>query len=174
MLNEGVDTTKGNSFTTTLDASSITTFTTSPEHGGRYGNAAPVADAGADQTVTDEDNNGYEPVTLDGSASHDGDGSVTIYTWSEAGKQIADGMQPVVNIETGIHHILLTVADSDGAIATDSVTVTVNMASESPIPALCSPIVSGVTLKLTVSLSLPSSVTSLVCITTSSSFRLAS
>ena len=129
MLNEGVDTTKGNSFTTTLDASSITTFTTSPEHGGRYGNAAPVADAGADQTVTDDNNDGYEPVTLDGSASHDGDGSVTIYTWSEAGKQIADGMQPVVNIETGIHHILLTVADSDGAIATDSVTVTVNMAS---------------------------------------------
>jgi O-glycosyl hydrolase len=129
VLNEGTDTTTGSSFTTRLDAFSVNTFTTYPVNGGRYGNTAPVANAGAGQTVTDADNNGYESVTLDGSASGDTDGSVIIYTWSEAGKQIADGMKPVLNIETGVHNILLTITDSDGATATDSVVVTVNMAS---------------------------------------------
>jgi len=128
VINDGTDTTSGGLFTATLDALSITTFTTLPDNGGRYGNIPPVADAGTDETYTDSDNNGYEPVTLDGSASSDPDGTVTIYTWSEAGREIATGMQPLVDISTGIHTLRLTITDSDGATATDSVTITVNLA----------------------------------------------
>lgn len=129
VLNEGVDTTSGGAFTTTLDASSITTFTTIPDNGGQFGNTPPIANAGIDQTFMDTDNNGYESVSLDGSASSDPDGTVTIYTWSEAGNEIASGVQPMVDIATGVHDILLTITDSDGATATDSVTIIVNMAS---------------------------------------------
>lgn len=57
-------------------------------------NQPPVADAGADQTVA-----GGDRVTLDGSASHDPDGSIASYSWTQQ-----EG--PVVAIE-----------DADRAIA---------------------------------------------------------
>ncbi|MFQ5630229.1 MAG: S8 family serine peptidase, partial [bacterium] len=43
---------------------------------GGGGPQAPIANAGADQTVTDNDGNGIESVTLDGSASFDPDGTI--------------------------------------------------------------------------------------------------
>jgi O-glycosyl hydrolase len=127
VYNDSIVNTSGGEFTATLDAMSITTFTTFPDNGGRIGNIPPLANAGNDTTITDSDGDGSELITLDGSASSDEDGSVTMFTWSEAGKQIAAGMNPGINIKTGVHHILLTITDSDGAIATDSVTVTVNL-----------------------------------------------
>ena len=45
-------------------------------------NQGPTAGAGADQAVTDSDENGSETVTLDGSGS-DTDGSIVSYQWSE-------------------------------------------------------------------------------------------
>src|SRR4030095_16636212 len=42
-------------------------------------NLPPLADAGADQTVPDNDRNGTELVTLDGRASSDRDGSIVSY-----------------------------------------------------------------------------------------------
>jgi glucuronoarabinoxylan endo-1,4-beta-xylanase len=131
VTNEGKVITSGGSFTAALDARSITTFTTFPENGGRSENSAPVADAGIDQTLTDTDNNGRESITLDGSASSDPDGTVAIFTWSEAGKEIASGINPTFEIGTGIHHILLTITDNDGATAKDSLVVTVNLPSGS-------------------------------------------
>jgi O-glycosyl hydrolase len=127
VYNDSIVNTSGGSFTASLDAMSITTFTTFPDNGGRRGNIPPVANAGNDTTLTDSDGDGFELITLDGSASSDEDGSVSMFTWSEAGKQIASGMNPGINIKTGIHRILLTITDSDGALATDSVTVTVNL-----------------------------------------------
>src|SRR4030042_7036248 len=44
-------------------------------------NVPPVADAGSDQEVTDNDDNGSETVTLDGSASSDSDGPLTSWGW---------------------------------------------------------------------------------------------
>jgi glucuronoarabinoxylan endo-1,4-beta-xylanase len=127
VTNEGKVITSGGSFTAALDAQSITTFTTFPDNGGRSGNIAPVAEAGIDQTYTDNDNNGRESIALDGSASIDPDGTVTIYTWSEAGIEIASGKNPTFDIGTGVHHIMLTITDNDGALAKDSLVVTVNL-----------------------------------------------
>jgi O-glycosyl hydrolase len=129
VINDSIVFTSDDTCTATLAAQSITTFTTSPENGGRFGNIGPVADAGADETYTDTDNNGYETVMLDGSGSTDPDDSVSIYTWSEGGIQIASGKQPLVDIQTGVHYIFLTATDSDGATDLDSVTITVNMQS---------------------------------------------
>lgn len=89
-------------------------------------NEAPVANAGADQTLTDTDNNGSEAVTLDGSASTDSDGSITNYVWSENGSEIATGASPTVNLTTGSHTIILTVTDDDGATDDDQVIVIIN------------------------------------------------
>jgi subtilisin family serine protease len=43
----------------------------------------PVANAGPDQTVTDADGDGSALVSLDGSASHDDNGTLVAYEWRE-------------------------------------------------------------------------------------------
>jgi len=90
------------------------------------GNAAPVADAGPDQTVTDTDDGGDESVTLDGTGSSDSDGSITSYVWKENSTQIATGSGPSVTLDVGVHTIELTVTDDDSATDTDTVVITVN------------------------------------------------
>ena len=96
-------------------------------------NAAPVADAGPDQTVTDSDDSGNEPVTLDGSGSSDSDGSISSYEWLEGGSQIATGANPTVELDTGAHTITLTVTDDEGASGSDDVLITVEAANEAPV-----------------------------------------
>ena len=93
------------------------------------GNNFPTANAGPDQTVTDTDNSGTESVILDGSASTDSDGTITSYTWSEGGVEIATGATPTVDLAVGTHVITLTVTDNDGLTATDDVTITVQPGS---------------------------------------------
>lgn len=89
-------------------------------------NQPPIADAGPDQTVTDLDNNGTEPVTLDGSSSSDPNGSIVNYTWTEGVTQIATGIDPTVILNVGVHPIDLIVTDNQGAMDTAKVTITVN------------------------------------------------
>ena len=92
-------------------------------------NAAPTADAGPDQTVTDTDGGGDESVTLDGSASTDpAPGSVSIHEWSESGSVIATGAIPAVTLGVGTHVITLEVTDNDGATDTDTITIDVTPA----------------------------------------------
>jgi hypothetical protein len=86
----------------------------------------PVANAGPDQTVVDTDGNTLEVVTFDGTASSDPDGTIVAYTWSENGSQIAAGVAPQVPLAVGAHTLTLTVTDSAGATATDTVVITVN------------------------------------------------
>jgi len=90
------------------------------------GNQAPTADAGPDQTVTDDNGNGSESVDLDGSGSTDSDGTIQSYVWSEGGTQITTGVSPNVTLSTGQHTITLTVTDDDSATDTDTVTITIN------------------------------------------------
>ena len=88
----------------------------------------PHADAGPDQTVVDTDNNGSEPVTLDGSASfHDGEGSIILYSWAEGATSLGDFSDPttVVTLPLGQHTITLTVTDTVGFHATDTVGINV-------------------------------------------------
>jgi hypothetical protein len=91
-------------------------------------NVPPVANAGADQTLTDTDLNGEELVHLDGSRSADSDGTIVRYQWTDSGGNIVgttaicDVYQLIGVTET----YTLKVWDDDGATDTDTCTVTVN------------------------------------------------
>lgn len=69
----------------------------------------PVADAGPDQSVEED-----ESVTLDGSGSSDSDGSISSYTWRYGTDQWM-GVSPTISTSgwgTGYHTITLTVVDN--------------------------------------------------------------
>ncbi|MDX2130744.1 MAG: PKD domain-containing protein [Planctomycetota bacterium] len=91
-------------------------------------NRRPLANAGADAVVDDIGDTGSEPVTLDGSASTDPDGTVVNYLWQENGSTLADGPDatPTVDLAWGAHLITLTVTDNLGGVHTDSLAVFVN------------------------------------------------
>lgn len=89
--------------------------------------AAPVANAGPDQTA-------YAwidyvaTVTLDGSDSNDADGDALSYKWTwSAGGQSYDvnGVAPEIDLPVGEHVISLVVSDSNSASAADEVVITV-------------------------------------------------
>ena len=92
-------------------------------------NQPPVADAGADQVVVDEDDDGAEFVLLDGSGSYDPDGKIVWYRWAltEGSRVLAVGPEPKceVPLAVGQHDITLTVTDDRGAQDSDSVLVAV-------------------------------------------------
>jgi hypothetical protein len=64
-------------------------------------------------------------VTLNGTASSDPDGSISSYVWKEGATQLATGATPAVSLAVGVHTIILTVSDNQGATATATVVVTV-------------------------------------------------
>jgi O-glycosyl hydrolase len=129
LYNEGTINVVGNTFTANLDGQSVTTFTSIDTAGGRFGNSAPIANAGADQEITDADTSGYETVILDGSGSIDSDGTISNFTWSRNGLELAFGINPTIELATGVHKIALTVTDNDGGISTDSVIIEVKLAA---------------------------------------------
>ncbi len=90
---------------------------------------APVAVAGEDRVVMDNDNNGVEKVDLDGSKSSDEDGTIVSYSWQEQGKEIAKGAKVNVTLDLGIHPIVLVVTDNHGVIGKDSVEIVVTNGS---------------------------------------------
>ncbi len=89
-------------------------------------NAAPTADAGADQTLecTDCAAGGTE-VSLDGTASGDVDGSVVSWEWTLGGSALASGASPAVVLTKGTHEVTLVVTDDEGATAHDVVVIVV-------------------------------------------------
>ncbi|MBN2583738.1 MAG: right-handed parallel beta-helix repeat-containing protein, partial [Planctomycetes bacterium] len=99
--------------------------TASRGEGAGGSNELPVADAGENQLVTDDDDSGSETVTLDGSGSSDSDGTIVSYVWAEGGSPIASGETASVSLGVGTHTITLTVTDDDDATDSDTVTVTV-------------------------------------------------
>jgi len=90
------------------------------------GNLPPVADAGLDQTASDSDGDGVEAVTLDGSASYDPDGTITAYEWTESEEVLSTAVSFTYSFAVGTHTVTLTVADNEGATATDDVVITVS------------------------------------------------
>ena len=84
-------------------------------------NQVPVANAGVDQSVDDSDGGGLQGVTLNGSGSADGDGTLTAYVWTEGATTIATGSTPTVSLAIGVHTLTLTVTDNNGGTATDTV-----------------------------------------------------
>lgn len=91
-------------------------------------NQAPIADAGAAKRLR-----GGQPVTLDGGASRDPDGTIASYAWAQtagtpvtlagADRATASFSSPPVNTEETLT-FTLTVTDDGGASASDSVPVT--------------------------------------------------
>jgi len=87
------------------------------------GGAAPVADAGADQTV--ECGGATTSVTLDGTASTPGAGSINSYSWVEGATALGTGSTLMVSLPKGSHTITLTVTDTGGGSDTDDVVVNI-------------------------------------------------
>jgi len=85
--------------------------------------SAPVADAGPDQRLADEDRDGVEPVTLDGTGSTDPNGTIVSYLWDEGGAPLGSGATLGVSLATGVHTITLTVNDDEGESDTDTVEI---------------------------------------------------
>ena len=91
----------------------------------RPDNTAPVASAGSDITLTDNDNKKYVLFTLDGSKSTDTDGTIFKYEWKDNGIIIATEATQTVSLSIGVHNITLTVTDNEGASASASFIATV-------------------------------------------------
>jgi hypothetical protein len=92
-------------------------------------NYRPTSNAGADQIV--QTASGTAAITLDGSVSSDSDGHIINYIWTEADNVIAAGATPQVSFPVGVHTLILTVMDDDGATAADEVTITVQAEASS-------------------------------------------
>lgn len=86
-------------------------------------NQAPVARAGADQTIYLSQ--GINRVTLDGTTSSDADGSITKYVWTKVSGPAADlytfgtGKTYASHLTAGTYTFRLTVTDNKGATASD-------------------------------------------------------
>jgi hypothetical protein len=86
-------------------------------------NAAPIANAGADQTL-EAGPTGTALVTVDGSASADPDGDVVSFTWAGP-NAFARGATAQLGLPVGVHVLTLTVDDGRGGTAEDTVLITV-------------------------------------------------
>ena len=95
-------------------------------------NQAPVADAGPDQTVTDADGDGAEPVILDGSGSSDSDGILGSFEWTEGANPLGSGVTINPDLSVGIHTITLTVTDNGLATNSNDVVVIVDAQPSTP------------------------------------------
>jgi hypothetical protein len=91
----------------------------------KFGTAAasPVANAGSDQTV--ECAGSTTSVTLDGTASTPGTGSINSYSWAEGATSLGTGSTLMVSLPKGSHTITLTVTDTGGGSDTDDVVVNI-------------------------------------------------
>ena len=99
-------------------------------------NLLPIANAGADKSVTGTSDNGT-PVTLDGAASTDPEGAAMTYTWTgpfPEGNGTVTGATPTVTLAFGTSTITLVVNDgqADSAAATVDITITDVMVDVSP------------------------------------------
>jgi len=89
-------------------------------------NEPPTANAGPAQTLTLASGQTTLPVTLNGSASADPDGSIAGYQWTGS-PQPASVAQPQIALPTGVHQFSLVVTDNAGAVsAPATVTITIN------------------------------------------------
>ncbi len=80
----------------------------------------PQAHAGADQDVTDTDNDGFESVIIDGSQSSDPGDSLLQYRWTLDGQTVATAATGTLYLPEGEHYLRLHVENTDGHSDTDA------------------------------------------------------
>lgn len=92
-------------------------------------NVAPVAKAGNDQVISLPTTS----VNLDGSGSYDTDGNIASYSWSKISGpstytigNTASSYTGVNSLASGVYSFRLQVTDNYGAVAADTVSITVN------------------------------------------------
>ncbi len=89
-------------------------------------NQSPIAQAGNQQTVEEGDS-----VYFDGTNSSD-DTGITSYQWTNGNTILSNNSTFVIsNLSIGIHTIILTVTDNDGATSTDTVIITIIATTDS-------------------------------------------
>lgn len=82
------------------------------------------ANAGSNQSKTDDDYDGLVSFQLDGSASTSDDAPIQSYSWTWNGAAVATGAKTAVSLPVGVHTIMLTVTDTNGQTATAKVVLT--------------------------------------------------
>src|SRR4029079_14219324 len=85
------------------------------------GGAYPGADAGTDQTV--ECGGATTSVTLNGTGSTPGSGTINSYSWAEGATSLGTGSTLMGSLPKGSHTITLTVTNTGGGSDTDDVVV---------------------------------------------------
>lgn len=88
-------------------------------------NPGPKSYPGPSQTVFDADNDGFESVKLDGSASKTDVGTITNYSWIENEVEIASGVSATINLPVGVHKITLKVTTSENQVKSNQTIITV-------------------------------------------------
>lgn len=124
IINDGNFVIEEGSFSASIDANSITTFSSVAAQGGKYGNIPPLASGGSDQEIMDTDGTGVS-LTLKGSESTDSDGEIVKYSWSQDGYQISTESDPDMELEVGNYCYILTITDNDGATDVDTVNISI-------------------------------------------------
>lgn len=90
------------------------------------GAIAPVADAGADISLNDFDENGFELVLFNGSKSKAGEGRPVEYEWSVGGRSLGKGVSLQTPLAVGAYRVTLTVFDAEDQLAQDQLDVVVS------------------------------------------------
>lgn len=90
-------------------------------------NNLPIADAGADKIAFLAGSNITSSVSLDGSGSSDVEGPIASYQWKSGSTIIGNTALVNLNLAQGLHTYELTVTDSSGATATDSVIIDIRL-----------------------------------------------
>ena len=85
----------------------------------------PIANAGIDQVILDDDNDGEASVTLNGSLSIDRFGSIDEYQWMLNDTILATGEIAEITLQLGEYPITLLVTDNEGNTDSDQVIISV-------------------------------------------------
>ncbi|NLF30681.1 MAG: hypothetical protein GX591_07315 [Planctomycetes bacterium] len=85
----------------------------------------PVARAGEDRTIVDENGDGFVVATLDASASSSPDAGILHYNWTLPPTWMWSGEQATAFLPVGRHEIRLSITDGAGFTEEDTIVITV-------------------------------------------------
>jgi hypothetical protein len=84
-----------------------------------------IADAGRDQSIVDEDEDGKETVILSASRSYSSNSEITSYKWILDENTISTEKNTSIELGIGSYNIILEIEDADGKTASDSIRINI-------------------------------------------------